>query len=352
MKQPIIILNHITKTFQLQSSKPSLIDNFSSKKHSVYHALTDISFSIHRGEKIGIIGDNGSGKSTLLKIIAGITTPSAGTLTINGKIISIIDITAGFDPELSGLENLKLNALLLNMSKQDISKDRNDIIEFSGLGDFIYQPLHTYSSGMILRLGFAIAIHADPEILVLDENIIVGDQEFQKKLFDHLMGNFFKDKTVIFSSHMLSVVKQMCHKIVWLEKGRVKKIGNTKIIDQYKRHHLEVLAPQLPAQPHIRDMFMLYKKIPIGQTITVTAGSTSMEPFILQGQKIIIQIKTFGQVMPGDIIAFWHHKLHQIVVHRCLKRTAKYLYTKGDNNLLTDNFQVTRSNFLGAVVKP
>lgn len=233
-KQLAIELKGIRKQYTLRHQKPTLMGGvFGLERKEKFSAVHDISLQIFKGEKVGIIGNNGSGKTTILKIISGITMPTAGAVAVFGKVVSLIELDAGFHPELSGIENIFLNGLMVGMTKAQIDANLKNIIAFSGIGKFMDAPLHTYSSGMALRLGFSIAVHSDPDILVLDEGISVGDQAFRKKSLAK-MNEFFKaGKTIIVVSHWLDYLKKNCNRIIWLENGKIKKDGTPKIIDEY-----------------------------------------------------------------------------------------------------------------------
>jgi len=230
MKQDIAIkISNLSKKYILHHQKPTLTETiFSFGRREEIWALKDINLEIKRGEKIGVIGDNGSGKTTLLKIITGITAPTSGKVEANGRIAALIGFEAGFHPELSGEENIYLNGMLLGMNKKEIREKFDEIIQFSGLKDIIDTPLYTYSNGMKLRLGFSIAISSNPDIFLLDEVLGVGDQEFQKKSYQRIEGFFKKGKTIIFISHSLLDVAKLCLKTTWLERGKIKMLGESK----------------------------------------------------------------------------------------------------------------------------
>mgnify|MGYP001572833803 FL=1 len=203
------------------------------KKEEVW-ALKNVSLTIKKGETIGIVGDNGSGKSTLLKIIAGITTPTQGNVKVNGRVSSLIELGAGFHPDLTGKENVYLNGQLLGFTKKELDKKYNEIVEFTDIGEYINQPIRTYSSGMVVRLGFSVAVHLDPEILLIDEVLTVGDEEFQRKCIRKINILRKNGKTIIMVSHDLSLIKILCSKIVWLEHGKFLLVGNSeKVIHSY-----------------------------------------------------------------------------------------------------------------------
>jgi ABC-type polysaccharide/polyol phosphate transport system ATPase subunit len=202
--------------------------------HAEFVALDNISFSVSKGETFGIIGENGAGKSTLLKIMAKTLKQSSGNLMINGRSAALLELGAGFNPEFTGEENIYLNAYLMGLSKADIEENKARIIDFSELGDFIKRPVKTYSSGMHVRLAFSIAICVNPEILIIDEALSVGDQHFQKKCIDRMMQFKNEGKTIFFCSHSLYLVQELCNRSMWLKNGRMERYGNTsKVINAY-----------------------------------------------------------------------------------------------------------------------
>lgn len=234
--KPIAVeLKNVTKRYLVHHEKPTFSEHLiKGSKKEVFTALDHINLTIYKGEKVGIIGPNGAGKTTLLKIISGITTPSGGKIVTKGKIVSLIDLEAGFHPDLSGEENIYLNGMVIGMSKKELSRKIVQIVDFADIGQFIDAPMYTYSSGMKLRLGFAIAVHADPEILILDEGMATGDQWFRTKAQKKLDDFFAKNKTVIVVSHWLDELQSICNRIVWVEHGMVKKNGTTGLLHTYK----------------------------------------------------------------------------------------------------------------------
>lgn len=200
----------------------------------VLWALKNVSFDVKKGESIGIIGRNGSGKSTLLKVIAKITTPTSGCAKIKGRISSLLEVGTGFHPELTGKENIYLNGTILGMRKKEIDVKLDEIIAFSGVEKFIETPVKRYSSGMRVRLAFSVAAHLDPEILLIDEVLAVGDAEFQKKCLGKMGEVTAQGRTVIFVSHQLAAVEQLCNRVIWLNQGVLMSSGpSTEIISQY-----------------------------------------------------------------------------------------------------------------------
>jgi len=216
-----IILTGVSKKYTIHHEKPTFVEHIIKGSHEEFWALKDVNLEIRKGERVGLIGPNGSGKTTLLKIIAGISTPTSGRVDTHGKIVSLIDLRAGFHPDLTGIENIFLNGMILGLSKGEINKKLTSIISFADIGPFIDAPLFTYSSGMTLRLGFAIAIFSNPRIILLDEALSVGDQDFQKKSQREISRLSKQYLTVIFVSHNLQEIYNSCERIITLNKGKI-----------------------------------------------------------------------------------------------------------------------------------
>lgn len=219
--ETVIQFSHVTKQFSKLSQKtfkefiPALFRG--EKTSENFTALNDISFEIKKGETVGIIGPNGSGKSTILKLIAGVMSPTSGTINVHGNISPLIELGAGFHPELTGRENIFLNGAILGLSQKEITKNYNSIVEFAELQEFIDQPVKHYSSGMYMRLAFAVAVHTQPEILIVDEILAVGDQAFQEKCFKKMEEfKHSQDVTIIFVSHSLGQVESFCTRCIYI----------------------------------------------------------------------------------------------------------------------------------------
>lgn len=235
-----VTVAHVSKTFRLptestDSLRTSMVNYFRGiKGYKEQHILKDISFEVEKGDFFGIVGRNGSGKSTLLKIISQIYTPEKGSVTVNGKLVSFIELGVGFNPELTGRENVYLNGALLGFSTREIDAMYDEIVEFSELSEFMDRKLKNYSSGMQVRLAFSIAIHADSDILILDEILAVGDEAFQKKCSDYFYTLKDAGKTVILVTHDMGSVKKYCNKAVLIEDGKVKASGSPEdVANQY-----------------------------------------------------------------------------------------------------------------------
>jgi len=235
MRVPIIVFDHVRKSYPLYhhitgGTKNLLIHlpkALSAIRNSRYEALRDVSFEIKKGEVFGIIGKNGAGKSTILGLIAGVLKPTEGRVIVKGKVVALLELGAGFHPELTGKENIMLNGIILGLTKAEVLRKLDEIIEFSGLEEFIDQPIRVYSTGMLARLGFSVVAHLDPAILLIDEILAVGDLEFQKKCIEKMTSFKKKGVTIIFVSHSMPDVKRICDRVAWIDNHTIKMIGST-----------------------------------------------------------------------------------------------------------------------------
>lgn len=217
-------VKNITKEYRLYDSEldrlKEAFNPFKKCYHKKFYALDDVSFSIDKGEKVGIIGANGAGKSTLLKMITGVLNPTKGEIVMDGKIAALLELGAGFNQDYTGIENIKLNGTLMGYTDEEIGKKMEQIIEFADIGDFINQPVKSYSSGMFVRLAFATQIFSDPDILIVDEALSVGDIRFQQKCF-RAMESIMRDKTVVLVTHDTAAVTRFCQRVIWINHGKV-----------------------------------------------------------------------------------------------------------------------------------
>lgn len=247
---PVIRLENVTQRFRVIHERPDTVRELFSKlfrKRSSYHdfeAVKNVSFDVPHGQAVGIIGRNGSGKSTLLKIIAGVYRPSKGTVTVNGTLAPLIELGAGFHHELTGRENILLNGLLMGYSKRDMLERQQAIIDFADVGEFIDAPVKQYSSGMYMRLAFAVAIEVDPQILVLDEILAVGDMGFQQKCFERIRRFRESGKTILLVTHSMAVVEEHCDRAILIDHGNIIVDGRAdEAIAMYKT----LLTPEVVA---------------------------------------------------------------------------------------------------------
>lgn len=233
MGEAVMKLKDIWVSYPENQEKP--LKNLFKRKKDVFWALKGINFEIKKGEVLGVIGRNGSGKSTLLQLLSGLIAPDKGEFINHGEQPVLLSLGAGFQPELPGIENIYLNGLLLGNTKKEIDEKLDEIIEFSELGDFVYKPVRTYSSGMKSRLAFATAISLDPEILLIDEVLGVGDSAFQRKCREAITEKIKQNRTVILVTHSSGLVKSLCDRVVWIHLGEQKAVGDTKkIVDEYE----------------------------------------------------------------------------------------------------------------------
>lgn len=238
MTENIIQVRNVTKKYNLYE-KPQ--DRFKEavgfgKKtlHRDFYALNDVSFDVKRGETVGIIGTNGAGKSTLLKMITGVLKPTQGEIEVNGKVSALLELGAGFNQEYTGMENIFLNGRMMGFSREEMQSKVDSIVEFADIGEFINQPVRMYSSGMFARLAFAVAINVEPDILIVDEALSVGDVFFQNKCFRKFEDLRSKGITILFVSHDIASVRQMCSRVLWIDAGREKKFDEAeKVCDMY-----------------------------------------------------------------------------------------------------------------------
>jgi ABC-2 type transport system ATP-binding protein/lipopolysaccharide transport system ATP-binding protein len=248
-------LQHVGKRFKRHTDRRNSIKERlvrgRARKPEDFWAVRNVTLQIPKGSVYGLIGHNGSGKSTLLKMIGGIYRPTEGSITTDGRVAALIELGAGFHPDMTGRENINLNGSILGLPRKDIQAVTEEIIEFSGLGDFINDPVKHYSSGMYVRLGFSVAVHMKPDVLVVDEVLAVGDEEFQRKCFDHLYALRRSGRTIIVVSHGLGQLEALCDEIAWLEHGEVQTAGApTETIAAYlKRVNSDEAArnPQIEA---------------------------------------------------------------------------------------------------------
>ena len=247
MSEFAIQVKHLDKMYKLYNKPSDRLRETLGFKVPVreHYALRDVNFQVERGETVGIIGTNGSGKSTILKIITGVLNPTAGEVKVDGRISALLELGAGFNMEYTGIENVYLNGTMMGFSKEEVDARLQDILDFADIGDFVYQPVKSYSSGMFVRLAFAVAINIDPEILIVDEALSVGDVFFQAKCYRKFVEFKKMGKTILFVSHDLSSISRYCDRVILLNKGVKLEEGSPKqMVDMYK----QLLVGQDPAK--------------------------------------------------------------------------------------------------------
>lgn len=240
MEHDIIKVENISKVYKLYDNngtrlKEALLIKSKKKFHREFRALDGINFTIKKGESVGIIGTNGSGKSTLLKIITGVLSQTSGNLNVNGRVSALLELGAGFNMEYTGIENIYLYGMITGLTKEEIDNKVEEIIEFASIGEFIHQPVKSYSSGMFARLAFAVAINVSPDVLIVDEALSVGDMAFQEKSITKMKELRDKGTSILFVTHSLPLVRNFCSRAIWIDKGVMKIDGNTELVcDKYQ----------------------------------------------------------------------------------------------------------------------
>lgn len=225
----------IEKDFSMKQAFINFFTRKNKQKKEYFWALKDINFHVNKGEVIGLIGSNGAGKSTLLKLVSGVMKPTSGTITVNGNISPMIELGAGFDPELTARENIYLNGAILGYSKEFLDSKFDEIVDFSELKDFLEVPVKNFSSGMTAKLAFSIATIVDPEILIVDEILSVGDMRFQEKSKNKMMSMINGGTTVLYVSHSIQAIKDICTKAIWIEHGKIQMMGDVnEVCEKYK----------------------------------------------------------------------------------------------------------------------
>lgn len=268
MSNDKVVVDAVTKVFRMhQESRGSLKERFvrgKPKGISTFKALDNVSFNVAKGQTIGLIGHNGSGKSTLLKLLAGVYRPTSGTVQVDGRVSALLELGAGFHGDLTGRENIRLNGAILGYTRRQIDYSIDKIIDFADIGEFIDAPVKVYSSGMYVRLGFAVAVMLDPEILIVDEIIAVGDEEFQRKCFDHLFYLRRKGVTIALVTHSMGLARELCDDAVWLDHGKLRELGPVdRIVEDYLA---EVNADEAAKRAHEIEVDKLIDVVVISES--------------------------------------------------------------------------------------
>ncbi len=299
--QPVVSLRNISKRFELAAAHPSsllesLIGRFRKRAESKQSerelwAVRDVSFDVMPGQSLGIVGRNGSGKSTLLKLMTRILRPTEGRMMVRGRVSALLELGAGFHPDLTGRENIFLNAAVLGLKEEDVVQHYDSIVAFSELGEFIDMPVKHYSSGMYMRLGFSVAIHVDPDILIVDEILAVGDQSFQIKCIDQINNLKRKGVTIIMISHNLDMIRKMCTHLVWLEQGEVRETGLTEdVVLAYQEYANVRLGQQLAVDKQEGD-FRRWGSRGIEITaVNLLDATGTLQNLFKTGQEMIVEL--------------------------------------------------------------
>ena len=294
MTETVIEINHLTKKYDMYK-KPSdrLKEALSPTRktyHEVFYALNDVNVKVEKGEMIGFIGENGSGKSTILKIITGVLTPSEGEVKIEGNIAALLELGSGFNPEYSGYENIFLNGMVLGYSREEMAEKVDDIINFADIGDHLYQPVKTYSSGMFVRLAFAVAINVDPDILIVDEALAVGDLEFQLKCMEKFTELRNAGKTILFVSHDVNAVRRFCDRVYWLKNGVVEAEGETmEITETYENFLKKKSLKTVDRENSSSEDFSAYDIVEVKSSELLDGNLQPLE-IVEQDSKVVIKV--------------------------------------------------------------
>lgn len=361
MSDIAIKVENLTKVYHLYDSPRArfkeALHPFRKKFHHDFYAVNDVSFEIKRGETVGIIGQNGSGKSTLLKMITGVLTPTSGSIQVNGRISSLLELGTGFNPDMTGMENIFFYGTINGMTHEQMAEKVDEIVAFADIGEFIHQPVKTYSSGMFVRLAFAAAVHIEPDILIVDEALSVGDASFQAKSFERIQKLMNNGATLLFVSHDPGAVKRLCHRAILLANGKVAKEGNPEeTFDLYNAmladpglkntvlHELEsgkVQTVSGTGEARVKEIFFLNEKreqsdvLEVGTEVTLVVKVAVYKdlPKLVMGFMIKDRM---GQVMFGT------NTFHTGQILEEVKRGSEYeFYISMPMNLGPANYSVS-----------
>jgi ABC-type polysaccharide/polyol phosphate transport system ATPase subunit len=293
-----IEIDHVSKRFRLFREKPSSLKArlISSRSRAEdFWALRDVSFEVREGESLGLIGHNGSGKTTLLKVIAGILRPTEGVVRSRGRVAALLELGAGFHPELTGRENVYLNASFLGLTRRDTDRVYDDIVEFAEIADFMDNQVKFYSSGMLVRLGFAVAVHVDPEILLVDEVLAVGDEAFQAKCLNRIRGFQKQGRTIVLVTHALDTVRQVCDRAVMLDHGELYAKGSPLDVVRELRYVLLRRDPSFVPEEGTREVELI-------EVSLIRSDGTTERP-VRAGEDLTIQIDARASRTVPDLVA-------------------------------------------------
>ena len=322
-----IKIEHLSKVYKI-FDKPTdrvkeALNPFRKRYSRDFYALNDVSLTITKGETVGIIGKNGAGKSTILKIITGVLTPTSGSVQVNGRIASLLELGAGFNPEMTGIENIYLNGTIMGYTKEEMDDRLQDIIDFADIGEFIHQPVKMYSSGMFARLAFAVNVNVTPDILIVDEALSVGDVFFQNKCFKRMDTLKKSGVTVLFVSHDIGSIRQLCDKCLWLENGGMRQYGNVEEV----------------AAAYFNEQLSLQNKL---NQDTVEDFVSNHDIDVFEGKKYLeLPLISFKQgLMNDDVIikslSFYENGEERLVLENGHRYVARYAveFKKGFENLI------------------
>ncbi|MBV7389854.1 MULTISPECIES: ABC transporter ATP-binding protein [Enterococcus] len=294
MTEAVIEINHLTKKYDMYKKPVDRLKEALSIRHKSYHevfyALNDVNVKVDQGEMIGFIGENGSGKSTILKIITGVLTPTDGEINIRGNIAALLELGSGFNQEYTGYENIFLNGMVLGYSREEMADKVDDIINFADIGDHLYQPVKTYSSGMMVRLAFAVAINVDPDILIVDEALAVGDLEFQLKCMEKFTEFRNAGKTILFVSHDVNAVRRFCDRVYWLKNGVVEAEGETmEITEEYENFLKKKSLKTVDRDSSVMEEFSAYDIVEVTKAELLDGELNPLE-IIEQDSRVVVKV--------------------------------------------------------------
>jgi ABC-type polysaccharide/polyol phosphate transport system ATPase subunit len=343
-------VNNITKNYKLYS-KPfdrlkEALHPFKKKFHNDFCALNDISFKINKGEIVGILGTNGSGKSTILKIITGLLNPTKGSVEVSGKISALLELGAGFNHEYTGLENVYLNGTMMGFTKEEMDLKIEDILSFADIGEFIHQPVKTYSSGMFARLAFAVAINIEPDILIVDEALAVGDMYFQEKCYEKMKEMVNSGATILFVSHSLPAIRNFCQRAIWIERGILRDQGRADLIcDRYKEYieqkDMEIMkvpineldvAKKYKNKIYLEKISLNKKKYTTGEDIVIDLKVSFKEDNLKYGVGLIVYNNK------GDIVTLFNTVRDDLDLNEPFK---EFTLKIDDNDFLAGKYYVS-----------
>ena len=335
MDETVISLSHITKIYKLYDRPQDRFKETFSLTHKKYakdfYALRDISFEIKRGDSIGFVGKNGSGKSTLLKILTGVLSETSGEKRVSGRISALLELGAGMNMDFTGMENIYLNGTIMGIPREEMEKRVDSIVSFADIGEFIYQPVKTYSSGMFVRLAFAVAIHVEPEILIVDEALAVGDTRFQMKCMDKFMEFMEAGKTILFVSHDVNMIKRFCRRAIWINEGSLVMDGETdRVTDEYT----DFLKSGLTLEE--------YQALTDGETVQEESQGEEPEHAIAQVEHVIMRNsrgEEIAEIVQGEAVTLeiayqvYEEQVNEPVLGVAI-RSVDHEYICGLNTLL------------------
>lgn len=300
----VIKIEKLTKNYHIyEKPKDRLLQMlYRGKKQffKEFSALNEISLSVKKGDSVGVLGHNGAGKSTLLQLLTGTLTPTSGKVEVTGRVAALLELGAGFNPEFTGKENVYMNATILGLTKNEIDRKYDDILDFASIGDFIGRPVKTYSSGMYVRLAFAVAVHTDPDVLIIDEALAVGDIRFQMKCLQHMENMKANGTTILFVSHSPEQVKRFCNKAIWLNGGQLRASGTSnEICDKYRDFMATGDSPKLDLNSDVPTKNINKENLP-ARLLSTELDRTILRP----GETLNLTIKyeVFDELINGLLI--------------------------------------------------